>query len=154
MLGWRLKIHVSWVWVITMTSSIFISKRVLQKRIPGFSPMWLDFFEKTLFHRQYDWNRHASFDIRSCSHYQMSGNLPYVWNRAPGFLKNPFTLFPIFFAKNILNCILRGTFISSTLDFTYWARIQPTYANRSLKLNFGNVKTRRWGLPPPSDSSF
>lgn len=70
----------------------------------------------------------------------MSGNLPYVWNMAPGVLKIPFILFSMFYAKNIQNCILRGTFITSSMNFTNWAWNRPTYANRPIKPNFGNGK--------------
>ena len=126
LLVWSFRFYESRLWIIIMTSSIFISKRMLKKRNPGVFPLWLVLFEKTLLHRQKGFNTQCIFNIRLSSNYQMSGNLPYDWNLTPGILKNPFTFLNFFFAQNLWNCILRCIFTTSSLDFTVKARNSPT----------------------------
>ena len=98
-LVWSFRFYESRLWIIIMTSSICNSKGMLKKRIPGVSPLWLVFFEKTLLHRQKGFNTQCIFNIRLSSNYHMSGNLPYDWNLTPGILKNPFTFLNFFRSK-------------------------------------------------------
>ena len=125
-LVWSFRFYESRLWIIIMTSSIFISKRMLKKRNPGVFPLWLVLFEKTLLHRQKGFNTQCIFNIRLSSNYQMSGNLPYDWNLTPGILETPFTFLKLLFAQNLRNCILRSILITSSLDFTVKARNPPT----------------------------